>query len=83
MLSRRLNREQKLNVRTVHLVLAGAVASLIGWSVGGPIGTLVGPLFGFALATYNARLQADHDRRQSMIEELDNMMDQLIERLTA
>ncbi|HEX8364515.1 MAG TPA: hypothetical protein VF603_04435 [Allosphingosinicella sp.] len=81
LLSRRLRRRQKQSVDTTGAVYVGALVALAGWAVGGPIGGLAGPLFTLGLATYNGKLGADHRRQQSMIDEVDAMIDTLIDRI--
>jgi hypothetical protein len=79
--SRRLNRAQQTGIGKSGLAFVGAIVGLIGYALGGPVGTLAGPLFNFALAAYTGKLDADHRRRQAMIDEMDTMIDNLIDRM--
>jgi hypothetical protein len=81
LLSRRLKRGQSKGVSTTGAVFAGAIVGLVGYATGGPVGALAAPLFNFCLATYTAKLNADHRRRQEMVDEVDAMIDNLIDRI--
>ncbi len=79
--SRRIKRAQRRGVNVAGMVFTGAIVGLIGYAVDGLFGALAAPLFNFALATYAGKLHGDHRRRQAMIDEMDTMIDNLIDRV--
>ncbi|MGZ8286954.1 MAG: hypothetical protein ACXW27_00965 [Allosphingosinicella sp.] len=79
--SRRIKRAQRRGVNVAGVVFTGAIVGLIGYAVGGSFGALAAPLFNFALASYAGKLHGDHRRRQALIDEMDTMIDNLIDRI--